>query len=89
MHHEWPFPAVTQAQPTHRLQSVGRDRSLVVAPGATYLFFGNASSVVNASSSLTRYGAIVLRVLRDKSHDADVSGYGTCKCRFLGVLNLG
>lgn len=43
----------------------------MVALGAT--FFGDASCVVNTSSSLIRYGAIVLRVLRDKSREADVS----------------
>lgn len=48
-------------------------------------FFGDAPCVVNASSSLIRYGVIVLRVIRDKSSEVAVSGYGTCNVNFGGT----
>lgn len=88
MGHEWLFPAVAQTESTHQLQPLGRERHSVVTFGGICSFSGDAPCRVKASSSLIRYGAIVLRVIRDKSGDADVLGYGTCKCRFLGVLNL-
>lgn len=49
-------PAVAQAESSRQLQSLGRD---------TCSFSGGAPCRVNASSSSIRYGAIVLRVIRD------------------------
>lgn len=84
--HEEAFPAVAQAQPTLQLETMGRDRSSLVALGATCSFFHGAPCMVNAISSLIRYGAIVLRVVRDQSGDAGVSGYGSCRCIFWRCL---
>lgn len=49
-------PAVAQAESSHQLPSLGRDACS---------FSGGAPYRVNASSSSVRYGAIVLRVIRD------------------------